>query len=172
MRLVLGLDFLNVVEIGGVEELGAADDVNKLGLRPENLGDAGRNGALPSRASDEKRAAVVAACPCADVVEIECVEIHHLEDPIAVFLHRWDGEDDGLRAEVETQEGVWSVGIGSDESGIGGREDACKAERSVEWSFVLGIVLVDREGIHGEVTLHHGVAVDVRVFSDSSGFRW
>ena len=102
LRFVLGLDLLDVVEVGGVEELGAADDVDELGLRPEDFGDAGGDGTFPSRAGDEKRAAAVAGCAGAEVVEIEGVKVHHLEDPIAVLLDGRDGEDDGLGAEVET----------------------------------------------------------------------
>ena len=125
---------------------------------------------MPARTSDQKSASVIAAGAGAEVVKVEAVEVHHLEDPVAILLDRRDGEDDGFGTQVKAEERVRSVGVGGHERSIGGSEDAGETQRGVEWAFVLRIALVNREGVHGEVNLHHGISVDISVFGDGADF--
>ena len=74
LRLVAGLDFLHVVEVGRVEELRAIDGEYKLGLRADHLLHALGRLAFPARPGDEEAAAIVAGRAAADVVEVERVE--------------------------------------------------------------------------------------------------
>ena len=60
--------------------------------------------ALPLWPSDEVTAAIVAGRAAADVREVERVDVDELEDEVAVALHLWNRDDDGLDAEVKTGE--------------------------------------------------------------------
>src|ERR1700722_8348014 len=144
--------------------MGSADDVDELRFGVENFGDSGRNRTSPSWACDQKSTSVIAAGAGAKVIEVEAIKVHHLENPVAPLLDGRNGKDNRFGAQVKTEEGVRSIGVGGHERRILRSKDASETEWGVEGPFVLGITLIDGESVHGEVSLDHGIAVDVRIF--------
>jgi hypothetical protein len=98
--------------VSWVKELRAAHYVDELSLGSKDLRNALRHRPLPIRTGDEVGATIVAGGAGAKIVEIKGVEVHHLEDPVAVLLDRWNGKDDGLGAKVRAQKSVRSIGVG------------------------------------------------------------
>ena len=83
LDLVPGLDLLDVVDVLGVEELGAVDDEAELRLGAEHLGDPGRLVAAPARSRDHVAAGAVARRTAADVPVVERVHVGQHDGVIA-----------------------------------------------------------------------------------------
>ncbi len=72
----------------------------------------------------------------------------------------------GLGTQVEAEKGVGRVGVGSYKSAIVWRENAGHVQDGIERTFVLRILLVDGERIHGQVFVDDRESIDVRILGD------
>ena len=91
--------FFTLSKSAWLKELVSADYVDELGLGMEDFGDSGGDPTFPARTGDEKSASVIAGGAGAQVVEVKAIEVHHLEDPVAILLYRRNGEDRWARRE-------------------------------------------------------------------------
>src|SRR5439155_20769815 len=96
LHLVACLDLSHIVHVTRVEELRAIRWERQFGLTAKDLLDALGRVTLPSRPSEQEAAASVAACACADVVEVKSVIIDELDTEIALLFHRRHGEHERL----------------------------------------------------------------------------
>ncbi len=167
---VAGLDFFDVGEIGGIEQLGAEENVGEFGFTVENGFDAYGSVAGPAGARDEEIAAVVAVDAGAEIREVEGVEIDELRGVVATLFDFGHGDDHGFGAEIGPEEGIGSVGVGSDDEFVFGSGDVRGIGEGVEGSAVVFAGGVDGLLVKSGVIGDEGEAVDEGVLGDLASF--
>src|SRR5208337_1086579 len=105
LYFIFRLNLLDVVQIRGIQELRAADYADQFSFRMDDFRDAFRRLSGPARSSHQESAASIPRGARAYVVEVEGVEIEHLENEVTVLFDRRSREHDGLGAQVQTEKG-------------------------------------------------------------------
>ena len=167
MDPVAGLDTLDRLDVGRVEQLRAELRVHQPGRAPHGALDAGGHGAVPVRTGDQEVSAAIAIGAGADVVDVVGVEIDQLQRVVAAGFDRGQRDDERLRPQIHDQEGIRRVRVGRDHPGVRRREDPGDVVHLVRRTLVLAPVRVQRELVDAEVVLDDWERVDVGLASNA-----
>ena len=164
--LVAGLDLLDLVDVGGPQQLGAVQHEREIGVGPDDLVDTLRLFALPIRPRQKVFPAAVAGGAAADVGHVVRVEVDELQRVVAVLLDRRDGQDQRFGAQVGAEGRVRRVRVRCLDRLVLGCVQPCGVVDLVPSALVLGVVLVDEVRVHDPVVVDDRKAVDVGLFRD------
>src|ERR1700733_13458658 len=169
--LVACLHLLHIFEVTRIEELRAISGERQFGLGSKHFVDALGCLTFPARSGEKERPPSVAARASANVIEVLRVVVDELDAEIAILLHRWHGEYNGLGTQVSTDHGVKRIRVRRLDRLICWSEKPCTVPNFIPRSFVLAIFRIYEVGILDAIVVHDRKAINIRLLRDGAGFR-
>ncbi|MCY1223907.1 hypothetical protein D9M72_360470 [compost metagenome] len=151
LRLVAGLNFLDVRHVVGVEELGTESRERERRRRSEDLLDSGGRFPFPIGADHQIVARLGPRGARADVAEIVGVAVDQLDRVVAVLFDRRHRDDHRFGAQIQPENRVRRVAV---------RRDDCRVRRGGDMVHVVNFVErcleLPRVSVYG-ILLHDGI---------------